>query len=188
MKIVGIDYSMSCPAMCLLDESLEFTKSRFYILSDRKKDCDAIVSNVFCRPHALYKTETERFDKISEYFISILEKEGLLKEHSSKVYLEDYSMGSKGKVFNIAENTGILKFKLHQNQIPLITIPPTVIKKFASGKGNSDKEGMYKAFLDRGNPDITKHYYVKLNPKITSPVSDIVDSYFIALYGAQDKT
>ncbi len=46
------------------------------------------------------------------------------------------------EVFLIAENTAILKYKIYQMDVPLITIPPTVIKKFYTTKGNATKEHM----------------------------------------------
>jgi hypothetical protein len=52
------------------------------------------------------------------------------------------------------------------------------IKKYATGKGNADKQMMYDSFVqDTGSP-----LRLTLTPdkkEITSPVSDIVDSYFI---------
>ena len=101
--------------------------------------------------------------------------------------MEDYSFGSKGKVFNIAEATGLFKHKLHQLGIELHTVPPTVIKKFATGKGNADKEMMYKAFVAQGNPELMKWYYDR-DVKVGSPVSDIVDAYFVAKYGYTEYT
>lgn len=64
-----------------------------------------------------------------------------------QVAIEGYAFGAKGKVFHIAENTGVLKYRLHQTGIPVEVIPPSAIKKQASGKGNANKEEMYKAFL-----------------------------------------
>ena len=32
-----------------------------------------------------------------------------------QIAIEGYSMGSKGKVFNIAENTGVLKYKIYKD-------------------------------------------------------------------------
>ena len=60
------------------------------------------------------------------------------------VALEDYAFAAKGRVFHIAENTGILKYKLFQQGIPLETISPSAVKKNATGKGNADKEMMYQ--------------------------------------------
>jgi len=127
-----------------------------------------------------YKTSMERFILISAWANKIIQSETV-----SHIFLEGYSMGSRGKVFDIAENTAILKVGIHVMNIPLTSIPPTVIKKFACQKGNADKEKMYEAFLSETNTDL----HNLLTPKrknITNPVSDIIDAYYICKYGLEN--
>tara|TARA_R100000458_G_C8113716_1_gene135449 strand:+ start:56 stop:412 length:357 start_codon:yes stop_codon:yes gene_type:complete len=98
-----------------------------------------------------------------------------------QIAIEGYSMGSKGKVFHIAENTGVLKYKIYNSGIPLEVIPPTTVKKFATGKGNADKLKMHKTFINDVGVDLRE----KITPdktKISNPVSDIVDSYYICKF------
>lgn len=178
--IFGVDYSMSCPCICALHPSGDFSQSKFMFLTSRKRDTTAPSSNVKCEMHKIYSTDQERYDHISNTMINFI----ALNTNNPTVYIEDYSMGSKGKVYNIGENTGLFKHKVHQYGWPIAKVPPTVIKKFATGKGNADKDAMYRAFLVRGNPDIKHWYYDKPDMKLSSPVSDVVDAYFIALYGA----
>jgi hypothetical protein len=94
------------------------------------------------------------------------------------VSIEDYAYNAKGRVFHIAENTGILKYKLYQKAIPIEVVQPTVVKKFATGKGNSDKNNMYKFFLMETAADI-KGIITPGKDESTNPVSDVVDSYYI---------
>ena len=63
--------------------------------------------------------------------------------------IEDYSFGSKGRVFNLAENCGLLKYMLFKKGYRFFTVPPTVVKKFATGKGNANKEAMVKAAQEK---------------------------------------
>ena len=58
------------------------------------------------------------------------------KSDTAKVFIEGYSFGSKGQaVFQIAENCGILKYRLQMSPTMLYdTIVPSVVKKYASGK------------------------------------------------------
>jgi Holliday junction resolvasome RuvABC endonuclease subunit len=94
------------------------------------------------------------------------------------VGLEGYAFNAKGKVFNIAENTGILKYKLWQQRIPLTVISPTEIKRLATGKGNADKELMTRQFrIDTGLN--LKQELTPKSSKVINPVSDIVDSYYV---------
>ena len=58
---------------------------------------------------------------------------------------------------------------------------PAEIKKFATGKGNANKELMYKAFVDETGDDLAQLF--EFDPYTgQSPVSDIIDSYYIAKY------
>ena len=71
-----------------------------------------------------------------------------------------------------------------KKKIPFISVPPTVIKKFATGKGNSNKEKMYEAFTAEVlTPLDLKERLTPKAKSIKNPVSDIVDSYFICKYG-----
>ena len=79
-------------------------------------------------------------------------------------------------MFNIAENTGVLKYKLYQSGIPLECINPSTIKKNATGKGNATKHMMYDAFYTETRVDlIDEMKMISLN----NPITDIVDSYFV---------
>ena len=100
------------------------------------------------------------------------------------VYLEDYAFAATGRVFNIAENTGILKHYLKKNKFNFETIPPSVIKNISTGKGNANKELMYETFLAETNVDL-QSLLTPNSTKIVNPVSDIVDSYYICKAGFQ---
>lgn len=155
-----------------------FEGSSFFFLTSEKRNTGMVLPNVRGDLHSDYLVEQERHDNISNYFLRLLEEHAQVEFH---IILEDYSFGSKGRVFNLAENCGLLKHKLWQSKYIFDTIAPTVLKKFATGKGNANKDAMYASFLAAGNPDINK----TISPKkatIGNPVSDIVDSYYLALY------
>jgi len=98
-----------------------------------------------------------------------------------KCFVEGYSFGSVGRVFQIAENTGVLKYRIaHQQEIPLQTFAPTEIKKFATGKGNANKEAMGDAFIFDTGVDILAQ--CDIIPK-SNAINDIVDAYYIAKLG-----
>lgn len=171
---------MSCPAMTIYniyenDKLWNIENCNFFYKSPAKKYI--YKKDPF---HSFevdsWLSQEERFDKLSEKFI---EK---IKFYSvSEVAIEDYSFGSKGKVFGIAENTGLLKHKLHKNNIKINLFAPSEIKKFSTGKGNSDKIIMNKFFEAESS-------YAKSIKSILcanvgdSPLADIVDSYFICKY------
>ena len=85
-------------------------------------------------------------------------------------------MGSRGRVFHIAENTGVLKHKIYKAEITFEVVPPSTWKKEVVGKGNADKQYVYESL----GIDLKTTFKSK---SITSPINDIADSYFICEYG-----
>lgn len=178
MRIIGIDYSLSSPCICICDASeFNFLKCKFYYLTSNKKH-DIDVDNIQGTLHKDYICNEQRYDNIAKWVLELL-KEGDI------VYMEGYSMGSTGMVFNIAENAGLLKNYLWHWNFDYNIVPPTVIKKFATGKGNANKQIMQDVFEE------TTGYYIKkklsLTDKQWNPSSDIIDSYFICKYGYEQE-
>lgn len=57
------------------------------------------------------------------------------------VVIEGYSFGSKGRaVFDIAELGGIIRYTLADCPCTVVEVPPSCLKKYATGKGNAPKE------------------------------------------------
>jgi Holliday junction resolvasome RuvABC endonuclease subunit len=175
MIYVGVDYSLSCPCVCV-SRDLTFTNSFFYYLTDRKSVVGKF-NNILGDLHDDYLTDQQRYENNASWVLSII------AEHNKdqiRIMIEDYSFGSKGRVFNLAENCGILKYLLYKNGYQFFTVAPTVVKKYATGKGNATKEGMYKAFLEETQVDLNQ--ILTPNCKLSSPVTDIVDAWYIARY------
>lgn len=56
------------------------------------------------------------------------------------VFIEGYGFGARGRaVFNLGELGGILRRLLFISAVPYYDVPPTTLKKFITGKGNSNK-------------------------------------------------
>ena len=75
---------------------------------------------------------------------------------------------------------GTLKHKLYVLNKRFKSIVPGQIKKNATGKGNADKLKMYEQFVKDTGVDLVKEFE---QTKLNNPVTDIVDSYYIAKYG-----
>jgi len=180
MIVVGIDYSLTSPCICVSRDKT-FSNSFFYYLNDRKT-VQGKFHNILGEGHDEYLTDQERYENIAEWVLTILAD---FDKKEIVILIEDYSFGSKGKVFNLAENCGILKYLLHKNNYRFFTVAPTVIKKFATGKGNATKEKMYEAFLAETFIDL--HKIISPTTKLGSPTTDIVDSWYIARY-MQEKS
>ena len=177
MKLCGIDYSLTCPAITVFEgDKFSHLNCQSYYLIDTPK---YVKENGNFHGHQMkpYSSPMERYENIATWALSIV-------ENSNFVGIEDYSMGSRGKVFHIAENTAILKYLLTKKGIPYRTYPPTQIKKFAI-KGNADKTLMYSAYIKDTRIDLRSMMEYK-GTKVGSPVSDIVDSYFITKYLYKD--
>ena len=193
MKI-GIDYSLSSPGVCVNTSEGEFDYEdcTFYFLTNTKK-FDA----TFCRPfvtnvryigtsHKPYTNEPERYSQIADWVVDIIKSYGDATTGSNRIkptiQIEDYSFGSTGRVFHIAENLGLLKYKLKiECGWDYTLLPPSVIKKFATGKGNANKELMLHAFEKDTGTNLAQVF----DTTSKSPVSDVADAYFICKYTAE---
>ena len=181
--IVGIDYSLNSPAICMADDDFDFNKCTFHFLTSKKKHIGQFGKNIFGYEHKEYNTPIERFTNISTWVLDTIHKH---KSDTAKVFIEGYSFGSKGQaIFQIAENCGILKYRLQLSPSILYdTVVPSVVKKYASGKGNADKQLMYDSFTKHTKVDLIKIFDMG---KLNNPVTDIVDSYYIAKVGYENS-
>ena len=182
--IVGIDYSLNSPAICIADNNFDFDKCSFHFLTSKKKHIGKFGKNIFGYEIKEYTTNIERFNNISLWALDIIHKYKP-RQQTAQVFIEGYSFGSKGQaVFQIAENCGLLKYKLHMSPSILYDIiVPSVVKKYASGKGNADKQLMYDSFKEHTKQDLLKLFDMG---KLNNPVTDIIDSYYIAKVGYEN--
>jgi Holliday junction resolvasome RuvABC endonuclease subunit len=180
--IIGIDYSMSSPAICVYDTRhnyfcFENTKSHFIAQTKHTE----LYSDPYLKGYTLplVNSPEARYNVLAQWAMKVI----CQNEANVHIFMEGYSFSSSGLVFNIAENTAILKHKLYMLDLTYTVVPPTTIKKMASGKGTSNKEQMYEAFMKETNlkPDLKERLSPK-SKKISSPVSDIVDAFYICKY------
>ena len=164
--IIGIDYSLTSPAVCV-------NGKKFYYLTNKKKWQVKISEDIIGYAHKDWTDPIQRFTYISDFVFDLL-----FKENNPEIFIEGYSFGSKGQgLFQIAENCGILKYRLAEQKYKYSVIVPSVVKKLAPGKGNADKEMMYEQFSKDTKTDLKK---LLDTTKAGNPVSDIVDSWYIA--------
>ena len=177
--LIGVDYSITCPCLCLYDERkpFKFDNCFFYYLTNTKKYADKILPNITGESFQEYVEDVDRFDTISDWASNLC-------IGASEVAVEGYSYGSKGKVFNLAENMGIFKHKLYKAAVPLSIIEPSKAKKMATGKGNADKALMYESFSKETNTNLLLAFDQKT---LSNPVTDIVDSFYILKALIQSK-
>ena len=193
MKI-GIDYSLSSPGICVntSEEEFRYEDCKFYYLTNTKKYEGTFKEKMafgtsaveyIGTPHRPYNSEPERYNNIANWAIDIIKLYGDAKTGINRIkptiQIEDYSFGSTGRVFHIAENLGLLKYKLKiECGWDYTLLAPSVIKKFATDKGNANKEIMLSAF--QGDTGVNLGELFDSSAK--SPISDVVDAYFICKY------
>ena len=184
MRIAGIDYSLTSPAICVWkstdDRLFNFDDCALYYLEipKRRGPTPHGILNIHAAPYPEWETEEERHELLSKWTMSIIT--------GCEVFIEGYAFATSGTshVRSIAENTGLLKHKMHKVKQTFTSVPPTVIKKYATGKGNANKEIMYDAFCaEILTPLDLKSRLTPKSTKLRNPVTDIVDSYFICKYG-----
>ena len=96
MIVAGVDYSLTCPAMCVFDNEngeFSFEKCHFYFLTQSRK-YDVQFKNIrgkFFDHEGM--TDVLRYDGISNFFIDRL----LETDKDCHVFLEGYSMGSRAE-------------------------------------------------------------------------------------------
>ena len=111
MIIAGIDYSMTSPSICIFvgeeRDAFCFSKCTFHFLTDTDKYATYFLKNIYGTRFDQWSDDTQRFKTIADWAVEKVRV-------CDSVALEGYSYGSKaGLMFNIAENTGILKYKLY---------------------------------------------------------------------------
>lgn len=180
---IGIDYSIQCPCVCVhhrTDENWHFENCDFFYLTDKKKY--VITKDQFHSEfHDDYNSNEERWYNIASWVVTDILGMFDPKEIAS-LTLEGYSYGSRvGQAFNIAENGGMLKHLLWKQGQKFDLLPPSTVKKFATGNGQASKLFMWESFFKETNFSLMKYLNTE-NPE-SNPLSDIVDAYYIAKIG-----
>ena len=163
-KVCGIDYSITSPAFTIYDGS---NFNTYYLVA---RDRDLVLGRetspyLIPKLYPKYDTDMERYSRLASWVC-----DELMWQKRPPCAIENYAYAATGRVFNIGENTGILKYKLHKNGLMYETVTPQKVKKFATGKGNSKKVDMADAFSETTGIDLTG----------IKQWSDIADSYWIS--------
>lgn len=178
MIIAGIDYSYTSPAICIGEEGSLFPDCTILFFTKIKKLMNTFNDHIIGIPLDKSLKGTLLYESIALQVANAIEV-----SKTQKVYIEGYSMGSiTGRSFEIGENVGILKSYLDLLGIDgiMTPIPPTSLKKVATGKGNATKLMMKKAF-ETEYPDIKLEEI--LGTEQENPISDIIDAYYLFKYG-----
>jgi Holliday junction resolvasome RuvABC endonuclease subunit len=189
---IGIDNSISSPGLCIYNKG----KYHFYFLTQRKReigienDTDKYYIKGYEYPE--WETREERIDRITNILMDRIIHH--INGEEYKIIIEGYAFSAQSRsVTTLAECGGVLRHKLHRRGYEYEEVPPTVIKKFFTGKGNCTKEHMflqYKNYIkDWGLPDfhVELNFPENKNSKVPSPIDDLIDSHAIVCYNMGTK-
>ena len=170
---------MNCPAVCATDGD---TTARWWVHYRKSgRDYPSLPQVTWTRSDL--ESSIPRFVELAHWVSQIV-----TDLTPRCIVLEDYAFSAAGRLTQLGENAGILKATLlqHHPTIPLHVVAPTTMKKFATGRGIATKDDIWAAFISRYPACVT--WDAQCHPrgtKITSPMADVADSYFLAQYGYQ---
>lgn len=130
-KIIGLDLSLSSTGWFIIDQQVQYGQ-----LKTTPKQ---------------FKNPIERVEYIADYLIN------KIKEHDGVdlVIMQDYFVGQQSEtVIKLAMLGTIVRYKLLENNIGYLTVMPTQIKKFQTGKGNGHKDNILKSVYKKHGYDI----------------------------------
>lgn len=176
MALAGIDYSLRGPCICVFDgtarETFGIHRCSFYFLTDIKKNAKVFAKIIFGEMFDDYNSDVERYETIADWAVDKV-------VGCDEIGIEGYAYGASGRaIFQIAENCGLLKYKIHQIGKPIEVLPPTEVKKHATTKGNASKEEVLKSFTKDTNINLQR-LITPDKKTIGNPITDIADSYYI---------
>ena len=148
--IVGIDPSLTGTAICVLDRE----EGKLLHNETFKTKLRGIERLIYIR------------DSLKTILISYINS-------ISGVFIEGYGFGCRGAaIFDLGELGGVLRTMLYEGGFLYYNVPPTVLKMFVTGKGNSHKNVMLEQTFRRWN----------LGSEILTD-DDQVDAYGLCQYG-----
>jgi crossover junction endodeoxyribonuclease RuvC len=134
MRVVALDLSLTCTGWAVADDG-----------PDQPWKVDGHACGTITLPKL---RGMERLAAIRDRIASPLR--GCLTDAATVVVIEGYSFGSRNsQAHALGELGGVIRLALHEQGRPFVDLPPTVVKKLATGKGNAGKEEVLAAAIRR---------------------------------------
>jgi len=172
MIIAGIDCSMNGTGIYKfeLDDKFNLISKDYLAFTTKKKYSNNNI--LYYNPKKDFKSYIEKNNWMYEKIFTFI-------NGCECVAIEDYAFGAKGRVFDIAEFTGVLKSKICDREIPIRLYSIGTIKMYATTKGDAKKPKIEDMFLLEPNiPNLT-HMPSAHDKTSQNPRCDIHDAYFI---------
>ena len=147
--VMGLDLSLCATGLVAVDNNWRIVEQRLITSSSKEEN-------------------TPRLTKIA---ISIGLSVGKIKPDLIMIEGPAFGITKTISIFQLGELAGIIKRDLFMANYPFIIVPPTVLKKFVTGKGNSKKDLMLLS--------VHKKFGVDFDD------DNLCDAYVLARYGFQ---
>jgi Holliday junction resolvasome RuvABC endonuclease subunit len=136
--------------------------------------------------HVKIVRQDKSFEKVDKFFRYIHISETIFNEiepflsSDTNIYIEGFSYGSVGMIFDLAGFTALLKLPFYRANYTIESISPSDWKKHVTGKGNATKDIIYNVMLNSELREVLAEFVVRGYPyKKGSWVEDIADVYSI---------
>lgn len=160
MNIMGLDQSFTSTGVVILDTSHKVIQAKIITTVKDKED-----------PLTNFKRADDISNKISELCVS---------EGVHHVNIEGLGFGAVGDATrNLAGLQYLIVTKLISIGVTIDIIPPTALKKFATGSGKAKKEDMYESIQEKDSKFFEELSLVKK----TKGRYDVADAYWLAMVG-----
>ena len=195
---IGIDPSINSTGICIqtISDDNKVNDEKFYIIKPNsltKHESSIKIDNfsyvVYSKSDLTeFKNDYHKYElnKTLNIINLINQINSVISKHIKNfqnvfIVMEGISYGSVTKTRSIYDLAGLnylIRYLILNNydNINLIICPPTEIKKFASGKGNSQKDLLVEAF------NILHPEFIKIKK-----IDDMVDAYFMCKYAINNK-
>ena len=174
MSIIGLDLSLNSPGITVLDQGKYYT----YFFPTRKREYNfhhwvTPDFEITALPPVDKKLPIyHRYKQVTSHIECII-----FKHNVKQAVLESAFFAGNQSDEILCVLGGLVKSVLFDLNIPWFIIAPPRLKRLFAGHGRSDKKDMYKAYIEKGFPDILIPLQLKASKStIPVPAQDIVDS------------
>jgi Holliday junction resolvasome RuvABC endonuclease subunit len=193
--IVGIDYSMTSPGVVCYkgsSSSSEWDHSQCHFWAFMTPSKIAKIEQKSSLPDFIsllsYTSDQFSSDFVRFNYLADAVCRNIIDVYCpDTIIMEGYSFGSTGaRLFNLIENTAVLKQKIQiERGLSMDLVPPSAVKKFATSKGNANKDQMEQSFINETG--VSFRDILLQSPKQYNPSSDLIDAYYICKYGFEKQ-
>lgn len=172
MKICGLDLSINSPGVFVLDldDQLNVVGEGFRGFSTVQKNVN---DNVTLMP--------KKFNDGLEKDLWVAERVVGHVSGCDFVAIEGPAYGAKGRLFEIGQAAGSVKYPLYKLGCSIRIIDPMSLKLFALGDGGANKLDVYNQFIQHKGVEYFERMKLPVVNKEdgVSPTSDIIDAYWL---------